>query len=510
MDVVSSYLVVFQVSFFILHVHLDHINGQSLYETPREDQLKDSEPHSYYRKVYERELLHEIRINNLHKELEMIKDTCTTPDLQSTSPSYQIPSQNITRGSKGKGFMLLFMKNIVNTTKHVYVTSERDVQMNITTSSRLDPSLKMHIDRNIVVKSSHHIILPNEFDLNYFQKEVKSVLIETSDDVNVISFDSGHGTVGSTMNLPIHKLSTKYIVTSVTPYTGRKSQLAVVAIQNGTFISITFKMAENVVLNIQGDAFYNGSVFYLYLNSFETYQIAHASDLTGSVIESSYPIAAFSGNDCIKMDGIGYCDHLVAQLPPTDAVDDTYIVPPNSVGRDTVIRITAIEKTEMYYVIGTVNKTISIDKTNFFDTRFFSNQTCLIKSTRPVLVTGIGLASKISNLGDPTMTIIQGINQYLNYYKLVIPTGYINNFVSLMIKESSQDFIRINSSVVTACNIVFEKNVLLGSNTYNVKSIRVPEGDLTAFTLNGEVFGIVVTGLNKDEAYGFSGNILLP
>lgn len=52
MDVVSSYLVVFQVSFFILHVHLDHINGQSLYETPREDQLKDSEPHSYYRKVY--------------------------------------------------------------------------------------------------------------------------------------------------------------------------------------------------------------------------------------------------------------------------------------------------------------------------------------------------------------------------------------------------------------------------------------------------------------------------
>lgn len=508
MDVVSSYLVVFQVSFFILHVHLDHINGQSLYETPREDQLKDSEPHAYYRKVYERELLYEIRINNLHKELEMIKDTCTTPDLQSTSPSYQIPSQNITRGSKGKGFMLLFMKNIVNTTKHVYVTSERDVQMNITTSSRLDPSLKMHIDRNIVVKSSHHIILPTEFDLNYFQKEVKSVLIETSDDVNVISFDSGHGTVGSTMNLPIHKLSTKYIVTSVTPYTGRKSQLAVVAIQNGTFISITFKMAENVVLNIQGDAFYNGSVFYLYLNSFETYQIAHASDLTGSVIESSYPIAAFSGNDCIKMDGIGYCDHLVAQLPPTDAVDDTYIVPPNSVGRDTVIRITAIEKTEMYYVIGTVNKTISID--NFFDTRFFSNQTCLIKSTRPVLVTGIGLASKISNLGDPTMTIIQGINQYLNYYKLVIPTGYINNFVSLMIKESSQDFIRINSSVVTACNIVFEKNVLLGSNTYNVKSIRVPEGDLTAFTLNGEVFGIVVTGLNKDEAYGFSGNILLP
>lgn len=102
MDVVSSYLVVFQVSFFILHVQLGHINGQSLYETPRDDPLKDSEAHSYYRKVYERELLHENRINSLHKELEMIRDTCTTPDLQSTSPSYQIPSQNITRGKLKK------------------------------------------------------------------------------------------------------------------------------------------------------------------------------------------------------------------------------------------------------------------------------------------------------------------------------------------------------------------------------------------------------------------------
>lgn len=43
-----------------------------------------------------------------------------------------------------------------------------------------------------------------------------------------------------------------------------------------------------------------------------------------------------------------------------------------------------------------------------------------------------------------------------------------------------------------------------------MRSIRVPEGELTAFTLNEEVFGVVFTGLKKNEAYGFSGNILLP
>lgn len=402
------------------------------------------------------------------------------------------------------------MKNVVNATKYIYVTSERDVQMNITTSSRLQPSMKIQIDRDVVVPSSHRIIFPTELELNYFKKEVKSVLIETFEDVNVISFDDGQGTVGSTINLPIHSLSTKYIVTTITPNTNRTSQLAVAAIKNNTMISFFFKMARNISLNIEGRIFYHGGVFNLSLDNFETYQIGHAWDLTGTIIESSYPIAAFSGNDCSNLDGIGYCDHFMTQLPPTGAVDTTYIVPPNFVGRDTIIRITAIEKSEMYYLIGTVNKTISLNESNFFNTRISSDQVCFIKSTRPVLVTAIGLASKVSNLGDPAMAIIQGINQYLNYYKIVIPFGYVDNFVSFMIKESFQDSIRINSSVITGCNVVFEENVLVGSDFYNVRSIRVPEGEVTAFTLNGEVFGMVFTGVKKHEAYAFSGNILLP
>lgn len=97
-------------------------------------------------------------------------------------------------GSRGKGFIVLFMKNLLYTTKKVYVTSERDFHMNITTSTRLDPSLKIQIDKNVLVNSSHLIILPTAIELNYLQKEVKSVLIETSDDVNVISFDEGERT----------------------------------------------------------------------------------------------------------------------------------------------------------------------------------------------------------------------------------------------------------------------------------------------------------------------------
>lgn len=105
-------------------------------------------------------------------------------------------------GSRGKGFIVLFTKNVVVTTKNVYVTSENGVDMNITTSPHLDASIKSQIDRHVSIPSSQHIVLPTELELQSFRKEAKSVLIETSSDVFVIGHDDGYGTVGSTTHIP--------------------------------------------------------------------------------------------------------------------------------------------------------------------------------------------------------------------------------------------------------------------------------------------------------------------
>lgn len=219
-------------------------------------------------------------------------------------------------GSRGKGFIVLFTKNVVVTTKNVYVTSENGVDMNITTSPHLDASIKSQIDRHVSISSSQHIVLPTELELQSFRKEAKSVLIETSSDVFVISHDDGYGTVGSTTHIPLHKLSTRYVVISSEPEATRTSQVAVSAIEDNSTISITFKMKRNVPLIIEGKTFHSGDMFNLSLNRFETYQIAHNTDLTGTLIESWVPIAAFSGNDCANLGGSGACDHLFEQLPP--------------------------------------------------------------------------------------------------------------------------------------------------------------------------------------------------
>lgn len=412
-------------------------------------------------------------------------------------------------GSRGKGFLILFMKHYEAKTKHVYIISEEGVQINITTSSRLDPSLKMQIDMHLKILSSHHFMFPKKIELKYFEKEFKSVLIETSDDVFVVSLDRNDGSADGTTNIPIHKLSTRYVVITAQPLS-QKSQLAVAALENNTRISIRFRMKQYTSINIEGSTYYNGDAFIFSLDRFETYQIAHSTDLTGTFIESSNPIAAFSGNDCTEFNGGGYCDHLLEQLPPTDTIDKTYIVPPNSDGRDTIIRITATKLSDIYYMIGTVIKTRLLGRYGSFDIRISSNQSCYIKSTEPVLVTGFGLHSNSSTLGDPSMTIVPGINQYLNYYKIPIPTGYVHNVVSFMIKESSKAFIRINNAILNAVDIVFEDSLLAGNITYSVVSIRVAQGEFKAFTLDGERFGVIVSGIKNSEAYGFSGNSLLP
>ncbi|XP_078329774.1 IgGFc-binding protein-like isoform X3 [Crassostrea virginica] len=437
-------------------------------------------------------------------------DQGSTFGLQTTtrvqSNTNYLSDKNTAIGSRGKTFVVLFMQHYYDTINRIYITSDSGVQINISTSENLDSTLKNQIDKMIDISSSHLVTIPRAMELNSFQKEVKSILIESSQDVVVTSNTDRHRTSGSTTNIPLNKLSTEYVVVS----TKYRSQLAVAAIADNTRISITFKMRRNLPLYISGNYFYNNSVFNITLHSFETYQITHDTDLTGTVIESSSPIAAFSGNDCNQLENIGYCDHLIEQLPPTASVDKIYIVSPNSDDRDTLIRITALANCSFTYSVGNVNQTVSLDQYDTFDTKISDNQTCSIESQKPVLVTTFGLQSKSSDLGDPSMIVVPGVHQYLNYYKIVVPSGFINSYVSIMMKHSSKDFLQFNGTEIRTEDIVFERQLFANTFTYNARVIKVSEGELTASTVDGERFGLICTGVATATAYGFSGNSLLP
>lgn len=93
------------------------------------------------------------------------------------------------------------------------------------------------------------------------------------------------------------------------------------------------------------------------------------------------------------------------------------------------------------------------------------------------------------------MTIVPEINQYLDYYRIVVPSGYDRNYVTILIKDGSQDSFCPNNILINTSDIVFQKNLSVGKVIYNVKTIRVVKGEGTASTLNGERFGLMFAGV---------------
>lgn len=248
------------------------------------------------------------------------------------------------------------MGKLENATKNVYIASKEGASMNITTSDCLDYDIKRHIDGTFSIPSSQHMIFPPEIELESFKKEMKSVFIETFGDAYVVSLDNKKWSVGSIGLIPLHKLSTYYVVISTEPSSSsRSSQFALAAMKNNTSVSIKFKMKRNIPLYIDSSSFLNGDVYNLTLNRYETYQISHGTDMTGTVIESSLPIAVFSGNDCNMLEDIGYCDPLIEQVIPIAKLDNTYIVPPNSNDRNTNVIITAVNQSNISYTVDQTN-----------------------------------------------------------------------------------------------------------------------------------------------------------
>ena len=68
------------------------------------------------------------------------------------------------------------MKNIVTTTKNIYVTSETGVQMNISTSQNLDPTLKARIEKMVDIPSKPIGSYTKCNGIEQFSKRKKSYL----------------------------------------------------------------------------------------------------------------------------------------------------------------------------------------------------------------------------------------------------------------------------------------------------------------------------------------------
>ncbi|XP_061180773.1 IgGFc-binding protein-like [Saccostrea echinata] len=438
---------------------------------------------------------------------ETTKPTPATMVTTSMTPSSSVSST----GSRGKEFLILFMRNYpyVSGSVTIYITTDNNTSVNISTSPNLRAKIKSATDRIMNVFSYSSITLPFNLTCEYLTIEAKAILLQTSELSTVSIFDSFYKISNDgTLIIPTEKLSTTYLVSSTKPYYSGSndyySQFAIAIAHEKTKVKIRFRMKSNTSISLLGGTYKDQDVFTVSLVKYETLQIRHTTDLTGTFITSSEPIAVFSGNRCQHLK-LGACSHLVTQLPPTTEFDNKYIVPPFYGNSRTLIQVISESQSSVDVTIGNQESTWHMKEKEYRNIEVASDEITILESDNAILVTGFGMGSR-SN--DPYMTVIPGVHQYVDYYKIVVPDGYINNYICVIIPNKFTKYLQINGSSFDYYKTVHLSSAVLDT-TFSIRVLEVNNGPVVVSTTNNAKFGLIVYGHRGYDGYGFAGNYVL-
>ena len=190
----------------------------------------------------------------------------------------------------------------------------------------------------------------------------------------------------------------------------------------------------------------SGESYTITLNRLQTFLLSSTLDLTGSKVVSNKPIAFFSGHECADVPvGVGACDHLVEQLPPTITWGSQFFAASSlgkTAGEQYKVTTSAATTTVVCYCYksgGTVSETfitILNGAGRSYEFHIGQNMFCSLQASNPVLLVqfAIGAAREPSLYGDPFMMMIPPVEQYSNNYAFVAQSGF-ENAITVTVQE---------------------------------------------------------------------------
>jgi hypothetical protein len=190
------------------------------------------------------------------------------------------------------------------------------------------------------------ITLPNDAMVLSGGVIAPAVHLSAPDAFTVTAVNAAAYSVDTFLVTPEAQLGTSYLVTSYPghgpPFIYGQSAFAIVAIQDGTTVTITTTEWAN------NDFIPPFSPTQIALDRGDAFQVlvsVAAGDLTASTVVADAPVAVFGASTCayVPTTTPGTCDHTVEQMPPTPVLGSE-LVTMASVGRDPVgdhVRIVA-------------------------------------------------------------------------------------------------------------------------------------------------------------------------
>jgi hypothetical protein len=245
-------------------------------------------------------------------------------------------------------------------------------------------------------------------------------------------------------------------------------------------------------------------------------------DMTGTIVESSQPVAVFSSGERI---GAPYLD---PPPPPPPGFDpqsncctdhfEEQMFPVTSLGRQFVISRSPVRSTGGYAepdVLRFLGVAAPAQvKTNLpppFDDfsllpgelkETWTDRDIVVDSSEPITIGQILVSAGFttSNLGDPSLTIFPAIEQYRNEYQFLIPPSWSSNHFVIAAKKGGS-YVLDGQPLPGSCLIAPAGN--LGGDDY--EAIRCQVGEGTHRVSGNGAFGLTVYGWGNVGSYAFAG-----
>lgn len=295
-------------------------------------------------------------------------------------------------------------------------------------------------------------------------------------------------TTDAYLGLPTDILGTDYFVLSYTPTAS--PQFAVVAAADSTVVTITPSVAAGARLA--------GVPYTVNLDAGDVYQLRSANDLSGTIVTADKPVALFGAHQCANVpSGVGYCDYLVEQIPPTETWGQRFAtVPLASRTAGDVFRVLASENATTVSVNGSNVATLSAGQ--FYETSLSASAE--IVTDKPVLVAQYSKGGTAdSTSADPFMMLITPLEQYLDSYVITTPaSGFPSNYLNLVVPNAATSSVTIDGTPVSSASFT-----AIGSSGYSGAQIAITVGSHQVEA--SQPFGLFVYGFATDDSYGYPG-----
>lgn len=410
--------------------------------------------------------------------------------------------------SEGREFWVCFQRN--------HEESGTDtLTLMLFLTSRWEASVRVHIRSlgfDTLVRLQPRQIVPLSLPARAELKaggrpEFMAVHIRADTPIAVYGLNRRRQSTDTYMGLPVSVLGTEYrIMTYRRLSSSFLPQMAIIAVEDSTDVLIEPPGGDGMAPSLEPsryEAFLTRPLRFM-LHRGQVYQLfgppaGEPSDLTGTRIRASRPVAVFSGHVCAYVPlTVPACNHLVEQLPPVHAWGRHYYVGKLRWRSRYVVRVLAHYPNTQLFLNDRPIRTLGAGE--------FWEQTLTehvqITADKPILVAQFSEGYQNGDsIGDPMMLLLTPTQQFLSQYRLATPVqGMWRHFLNLVVPISTVSSLRFNGAPVRAA---FER---VGASQYAIASIEIPYG---SHVLEAEQpFGVYAYGFgygaDSYDAYGNS------